>query len=188
MKKVLILAGCLCLCASVALADHIGLYNELAGTNCFRAAAWVPDGGSNFVYVIQKFNTGSTGSEFKINNTSGAPYSSFTLGTATFLTIGTPETGLSVAYNACMASAQFVIIRLRYADDDLLGLAPTPCGKMEVVEDPGAIPPVRQTADCNSNPHPATGGSFYWGTGCPGCADPTATEKTTWGGVKALYR
>ena len=59
---------------------------------------------------------------------------------------------------------------------------------MEVVENPGAVPPVRQTADCASFPHPATGGSFYWGTGCPGCADPTATERTTWGGVKALYR
>ena len=188
MKKVLLLTVCLAMWAGAATADHIGLYNEATGINCFRAAAWNPDGGSNFVYVIQKFNTGSSGSEFMISNTSGAPYSSFTLGLATFLTIGFPETGISVSYGQCMAAASFVIIRLRYADDELLGLAPTPCGRMDVVEDPGAVPPVRQTADCNSFPHPATGGSFYWGTGCPSCADPTATEATTWGGVKALYR
>ena len=188
MKKALILATCLCMCAGAAFADHIGLYNEAAGTNCFRAAPWVPDGGSNFVFVIQKFNTGSTGSEFKINNTSGAPFSSFTLGNAVYLTIGAPEGGISVSYTFCQNLPQFTIIRLRYADDDLTGAAPTPCGKLEVVENPTAVPPVRQTAGCSSNLHPATGGSFYWGTGCPGCADPTATEATTWGGVKALYR
>ena len=188
MKKVLILAIGLIMCAGAAMADHIGLYNEAAGTNCFRAAAWNPDGGSNFVFVIQKFNTGSTGSEFRINNLSGAPYSSFTLGTATFLTIGQPEAGISVSYAACIIAPSFTIIRLRYADDDLTGAAPTPCGKMEVVANPGAVPPALQTADCQSFTHPATGGSFYWGTGCPGCADPTATERTTWGGVKALYR
>jgi len=188
MKKVLILATCLSMCAGAALADHIGLYNEAAGTNCFRLLPWAPDGASNFVYVIQKFNTGSTGSEFKINNTSGAPFSAFTNGLATFLTIGAPESGISVSYGQCMGAASFLIIRLLYADDEALGLAPVPCGKMEVVENPGAVPPVRQTADCNSFPHPATGGTFYWGTGCPGCADPTATAATTWGGVKALYR
>jgi hypothetical protein len=176
--------------AGAAFADHIGLYNEALGTNCFRAAAWNPDGGSNFVYVIQKFNGGgATGCEFAIQNTSGAPYSSFTLGNAVYLTIGQPETGISVAYTFCQQLASFTIIRLRYADDELLGLAPVPCGKLEVVENPTAVPPVRQTADCNSNLHPATGGIFYWGSGCtPACADPTATEKTTWGGVKALYR
>ncbi len=187
MKKVLTMALGLTLCAGVAMADHIGLYNEAAGTNCFRSAAWNPDGGSNFVYVIQKFNTNSTGSEFRINNASGAPYSSFTV-VAAFLTIGAPEAGISVSYGSCIVAPSFQIMRLRYADDEILGLAPTPCGKMEVVENPGAVPPVRQTADCNSFPHPATGGSFYWGGNCPGCADPTATERTTWGGVKALYR
>lgn len=188
MKKVLILATCLCMVAGAAFADHIGLYNEAAGTNCFRAAPWAPDGASNFVYVIQKFNTNSTGCEFRINNTSGAPFSAFTPGNAAYLTIGAPETGISVAYTMCVNLPSFTIIRLRYADDELTGAAPTPCGKMEVAENPTAVPPVRQTADCSSNVHPATGGTFYWGTGCPGCADPTATETTTWGGVKALYR
>jgi len=186
MKKVLLLTMCLAMCAGAAMADHIGMYNEVGGVTCFRAAAWNP-AGSNFVYVIQKFNTGSTGSEFRINNASGAPYSAMTLGVG-FLNIGLPQEGISVAYQVCVQAPEFLVVRLRYADDDETGAAPTPCGKMEVVENPTAVPPVRQTADCSSQPRPATGGTFYWGTGCPGCADPTATARTTWGGVKALYR
>jgi len=40
--------------------------------------------------------------------------------------------------------------------------------------------------DCSFGEHPATGGSFYVaGTG--DCKE-VATEATTWGSVKALYR
>jgi hypothetical protein len=192
MKKVLLLTMCLSLCASVAMADHIGLYNEALGTNCFRVNPWNAFG-NNTVYVIQKFNTGSSGAEFRVNNTANAPYTSMIPGNSgdpldPFATIGTPEAGISVAYKTCIATPSVLIMRLVYSDPDELGLAPTPCGKMEVVPNPAASPPALQTADCQSNLHPATGGSFYWGTNCTPCADPTATSATTWGSVKALYR
>jgi hypothetical protein len=185
MKKVLMLTMCLTLCAGAAMADHIGLYAENTGINCFKAV-WVPDGGTNNVWILQKFNTGSAASEFKVMDTSNAPVSGF-FPTAGYLAIGDPLTGASIAYQACIILPTVIIGRIRYADDDLTGAQPDPCGKLQVVPDPGAAPPVLQTLDCQGFAEPATGGSFYWGTGCGNCGE-VATTPSTWGSVKALYR
>lgn len=125
MKKVLMLTMCLTLCAGAAMADHIGLYAENTGLNCFKGV-WAPDGLSNNVFIIQKFNTGSTASEFKVMDTSNAPFTGMIVTAGYLATATDPFSGVSVAYQACIISSSVIVARLRYADDDLTGAHPDP--------------------------------------------------------------
>lgn len=62
MKKVLTLALCLTMFAGSAMADHIGVYGDAAGTKCFGGLPWV---GFSQLFVLHRFNTGSTASQFR---------------------------------------------------------------------------------------------------------------------------
>jgi hypothetical protein len=177
MKKVLMLTLCLTLCAGAAMADHIGLYADPAGTACF--APWA---GFAQVYAVHKLNPGSTASQFKVDDTSLAPKGAVSYGT--YLNIGNVYTGVSLAYLACI-QGDHVVATLTYFGAG----APTTCGAMHVVQDPTAVPPVLQVVDCPGFAKPATGGSFYFGTAaCGDCHEPSATSTATWGSIKALYR
>jgi len=184
MKKILLLTLALTVCAAGAsMADHIGIYADAAGVDCFdNTLAFPPT--TNPVYIVHKFNggTGSTASQFKVNDTTGL----FNGGASTsYLLIGAFTTGASVAYGGCLGG-DIVVGQINY----LWFGAPLTCGALQIVADPTAVPdPVLTTVDCNFTLKPTTGGSFFFnqnGT-CP-CQDPNATSQSTWGNVKSLYR
>ncbi len=188
MKKVLMMAMALTLCAGAASADHFGLYSDLAGTSCVLAAP--PAGPPGFgVYVIHKFNAGGGASQFKVIDTTG--FFATSQSTIAGLQLGTWNTDWSIAYgNACLtgdlniATLNFLYFGSPLSCGNLLEIAPAPTSPV-----PGAISLVA----CDGSFEAATGGRMYFGpqgntcvapTGC----DPNATAETTWGGVKALYR
>ncbi len=186
MKKVLLMASALTLVASVALAAHIGVYEDQGGNNCIKtqfAAFPTP----NNMYIVHKFNLGSTASQFKVNDTTGFIASSQS---TPYLSIGTWNTDLSLAYGGCVVgdhvlmTLSFFVVAPPAACSAQLVIVPAPTSPV-----PGAVALV-DCATPSGNLFTATAGTMYFVNGCvdPTACNPTATESKTWGGVKALYR
>lgn len=189
MKKVLLMTLALTMCAGVAMADHLGIYSDQGGVSCALTTLVTPPG-NNALYIVHKFNAGSTASQFKVMDTSTLfPTTQMT----PYLAIGTWNTDQSLAYGGCVVG-DHVIMTLNFL---FFGFpVPTCANTLEIVPAPtspigGAIALV----DCavpSGNLETATGGRAYVGPGsnnCPGgCNEPSATSQTTWGGIKALYR
>lgn len=178
MRKILMLAIVVVLGANVAMADHIGIYNDATGASCYK----VPPAFQPYTwYVIHKFSAGTTGSQWKIDDFTGQTQSGSAV-QGGFLAIGGAYTGLSLAYGGCL-TGDIVLVHLNYFG---FPTPPTTCGALRVVRDPTAAT-VKHTT-CAFVEVVATGGQAFNGdTACGGCNE-VATEETTWGSVKALYR
>jgi len=187
MKKVLMMALALTMCASAASADHIGVYGDNAGGACWLTGLVAPPGSNNF-YVIHKFNVGSTASQFRVNDTSGL-FATTQIFPAGYLTIGTWNTDLSIAYGGCVIG-DHVVATLSF----LWFGAPVNCGQtLAIVPAPTTpIPGEVALVDCaqpSGNLETATAGTGYLLPGCvTGSCDPTAAQTSTWGQIKSLYR
>ena len=185
MKKVLVTSLAIMLCASGAMADSIGVYSETGGAdgNC-ALTTLVPPPGANTLYIVHKLNEGSTAAQFKVNDLSGLfPANQ----TTTFLTLGTWNVDLSVSYGGCV-SGEIVIMNLIFL---WFGTPTTGCNnRLDVVAAPTSpIPGEIATVECDfATVTPAAGLSGYVGPGSGACCPVIATEESTWGGVKALYR
>jgi hypothetical protein len=104
-----------------------------------------------------------------------------------WLSIGNTQAplGLSIAFREC------VDLPLYIGTIEFIGGSPAPCCEFPVTH-PSAwetFSAVAQVADCNYAEHDADGGSVSVSSG-PGCEclQALATEESTWGRVKALYR
>jgi hypothetical protein len=187
MKKVLLMTlAMLMVCSSIALADHIGVYEDQLGTDCVKTSfAAFPN--PNSMYIVHKFNPGSTASQFKVNDTTGFIASSQT---TPYLSIGTWNVDLSLAYGGCVVG-DHVLMTLNF----FVIAPPASCSaQLAIVPAPGSpIPGSVALVDCavpSGNLKPASAGSMYFLDNCidPSACNPTATSSKTWGGVKALYR
>jgi len=168
MKKVLLLMLAVLMISSAAMAEHIGLFADQAGTNCTLAPGFNPN-----VYLVESSLGGTTGSRFKV--VPGAGNSIFAFNTS-YVPIGNVSNDLSLAYGQCL-TGQVVLGSL------LMSLAGP--GNLEVVA-ADAFPNIIYT-DCLFGEYPATGGKAYVGV-AGNCQFPIATQPSTWGQVKSLYR
>ncbi|MCI0452190.1 MAG: hypothetical protein L0Z51_07340 [Candidatus Latescibacteria bacterium] len=188
MKKVLMMALALTMCAGAASADHFGLYSDVAGTSCVLAAP--PVGPPGFgVYVVHKFNAGAGAAQFRVTDTTG--FFATTQSTIAGLALGTWNDDWSIAYGAACLQDDLNIATLNFlyfggplACNTNLAIDPAPTSPI-----PGAI----SLVDCGGGFKAATGGRMYFGVTGDSCVDPTGCDplgvaETTWGGVKALYR
>lgn len=183
MKKVLILAMGVVLAANVAFADHLGIYAEETGNTCTKVVPGpfltIP------VYVVHKFTAGTTGTRFKVTDATGL----LQLSNATdYAVLGTsPFSGVSVAYGSCKTGT-IKTYTLNFMHTNPAGPAAT-CGKLEVVGDPLAPGGLITSTGCDFIDRPATGGQFFFNPNgqCVNCNE-VATEATTWGTIKALYK
>lgn len=173
MKKVLLLMVAVLMISSVAMADHIGLYNDGAGTTCLIAPGGHFSGTDCF--VIEKFTTGSTGSRFKINFPAGSAVFAFTPAGA-FSALGTATSDLSVGYGGCQTGT---IVVGNLVCNLTAGTGAVVAADLQT--------DVLYT-DCGFTQKVATGGTFTIGASGPAPCGEVATEPTTWGSVKALYR
>jgi hypothetical protein len=180
MKKVLTLSLAIMMVASAAMADSFGIFADAAGTdgNC----ELVPPAFSPFsVYVVHDSPLGATGSQFKVVNTSGYALSAAVQGG--FLAIGDAFVDLALAYGSCRVGKTSVVA--------LSGFGfPVPgqtCGVVETTPAPGK--PAIIAVDCGLLELPATTGKLVFNANptCP-CIPTVATEESTWGKVKSLYR
>ena len=165
MKKVLLLMVACLMVSSVAMAGHIGVYSDPTGSSCSLAP------GQNFgVTVIEKFSLGSTGVRFGINFGGNI----YLAKTTPFTPVGDLPGDLSLAYGQCLNGS----IVLATLFTQLIA------GTLQVVP-AQAFANIIYT-DCNFGEYPGTGGTAYVGT--TGNCNEVATESSTWGQVKALYR
>jgi hypothetical protein len=179
------------LVAGVAMADNFGIYTDPlgAGEDCTA----VPLTFQPFsMYVVHQITgSGATGSEFMVAGTSATGW---TFNGATvmggFLAIGSPTTGVSLAYGGCLAGPAIGVVQLNF-----FGFAPPAggnpmCGFLEIVASPTALGGIIKAVNCNFAEVQATGG-YGWVNSdgnCVACGPVIATEESTWGKVKSLYR
>ena len=172
MKKVLLLMVAVLMISSVAMsAEHIGVYTDGTGTVC--ALGNIAGQFSPSATVVEKSTTGSTGCRFKVTFPPGTSFFGFN---TPWVPIGAINSDLSLAYGSCITG------------NITLGTINAIYGAGTGTIGPADLFASIIYTDCSFGEYPATGGYFYVnGTGI--CEDPgVATEPSTWGQVKALYR
>lgn len=172
MKKVLLLmVACLMISSSAMAVDHLGIYADTQGTSCALGA---PGFFNLNVHVMHKYSLGTTGSRFKINVPVGSAIFAFN---SPFLASGIPTSDESVGYGGCQTGS-FVIGSL---------VAQLTAGQLSI--DVADLQPYLMHTDCTFTELPIHGGAAYVGT-TGDCQEPptVATEQSTWGKVKSLYR
>lgn len=100
-----------------------------------------------------------------------------------FPTVGNSQTGIAIAYGGCQSQGPLLILTIRYA---VTGNTPAGCA-YEVVPDPADPTGAVTFVDCSSTVQETWGGVAFINGYDPLCA-PVATEETTWGRIKSLYR
>ena len=171
MKKVLLLTVAALMLSTAAFADYINVYVDAAGENCNLAPGF-----TQTATLVYKGWTpgGSTGARFKVVGPVGS--SIFSL-TTPYVTIGNVASDLSIAFGGCVPGT--------FSMGTLTAIWGVGTGGGVVASD--GYPNIIMT-DCNFGEYPAQGGTFCVGQASCGCTEPVATEQSTWGQVKALYR
>ena len=184
MKKALTLTLAIMVCAGGAMADAIGVYSDQTAVDC-ALRTLVPPPGSNSMYLIHRFNNdGAAAIQFKVNDSTGLFAASQT---TEFLTLGTWNTDLSVSYGGCMVG-DITVMTLNFL---WFGTPITGCNnRLDVVAAPTSpLSGEIATVECDfETVTPAFGFSGVVTQPESVCCPTTATEESTWGGVKALYR
>ena len=181
MKKFVLTVSALALFASPAFAQTgaPGLFADNQGLACNIT---VPVGSPLTVYVVHKSPSGATGSVWRLSAPTGPTffYNGGSVGNANILSIGDPVSGISLAYGGCI-NGDFLIYSLNF-----FATAPVaPCTYMRLVEDPTQPAPI--SVDCNFAEVPVVAGQGILNA-TVACDCDVATESTTWGKVKSLYR
>jgi len=189
MKPLISLSILLIVAPGVALADQIGVFVDPAGTVC-RLATPLPAPANNAFYIVHRFNTGATASQFKVVDATGLfPASQST----PYLLLGTWNVDLSLAYGGCVLG-DHMLMTLNFFWFG--GALPTGCTEnLYLAAAPTSpIPGEIAIVDCaqpSGNIKPATSraGVVYSSdaNSCGACPHAPVAE-STWGGVKALYR
>jgi hypothetical protein len=183
MKKVLILAVAIVMCASIASAQsggNIGLYSDDPGwSDCFlQEALYV----NNYIYVVHNLLPEANTSQFMVEHNWTA-----ILGATDYvgnLNLGDPYTGVTITYVGCKP-LPYLLCKLAF-----IPVAPTPpCTvQFDVVADPALASGQIEVVDCASAVLFATGGSLIVNGNINDCPCEVATEETNWSKIKALYQ
>lgn len=170
MKKVLLLMVGILMVANVAMADHIGLYLDATGASCVLPAGGYFTGTQ--AVVLQKFSLGTTGSRWAINLPAGSSVIAFS---TPYVPNGTVPLDMTVGYGQCLTGTVNI--------GAIIGTLTTGTAQVVAAQN---FPNILYT-DCLFAELVATGGTAYIGVPGGSCNE-VATEPTTWGQVKALYR
>jgi hypothetical protein len=173
MKKLLIATLPLLLIASTASAQFFRVVSDPVNQECYLG----PAGSNDHAAIIMKFTAGTTGARFKIH----VPPGSGIFSVSSPYTMAGDFTNLTISYGTCLfGTGPFVIATFVstlvegsaevWPAEGETGIIVTDCAFQQVC--------------CGSSygtiigPNPPS----------EGCGIPLATESSTWGAVKALYR
>lgn len=183
MKKILILAAAIVMCASLASAQtggHIGVYSDSPGYSDCNVVEQIYV--TTTYYVVHTTAAESNTSQFMAvpNFGPGFPGAISYLGN---LNLGDLYTGVTITYVGCKVLPH-LLATVQHTNSALSA----PCTVlMEIVPDPALASGQIETVDCDSNPHFATGGKLT-ANGNETCPCVIGTETTNWSKVKALYQ
>jgi hypothetical protein len=172
MKKVLLLMVAVLMISSVAMsAPHYGVYSDCSGSSCQLAAGF-----SSTNALVEKFSTGTTGCRLKVDF-STAPGTAFFSFVTPFVPIGQLNSDLSLGYGGC------------FSGTTCLGTIVASWGAsgFVTVTASDGYPNIIYT-DCSFAELVGHGGTANIGSTTGGCNEPNATQPSTWGQVKSLYR
>jgi len=169
MKKVLLLMVAVLMISTAAMADHFGLYSDASGSSCLLALGFNPN-----VTLIEKFSLGTTGCRLSVDMGGNGNFGF----TTPWVPVGNIATDLSLAYGSCQSGS----VVLGTLTMNLTASGST----MKVL--PAQLFPTIIYTNCSFAELPATGGKANVGTGSATDCGEVATEPSTWGQVKALYR
>jgi hypothetical protein len=159
------------------LVGDISMYNDDQGSSCNIVA----NGGGAFLqpFMVQKFASGGgcTGIRFKITVPTGMNIVGFS---TTFVPVGNVANDLSIAYGICVSTTT-VIGQLQVLS---VSASPT-CSYLSVVAADNFANPI--ATDCSFGEYPIKVGQAIVNPD-GGCQCNVATQPTSWGRVKALYR
>ena len=171
MKTLLLLGVALLMNTSVARADHLGVYSDGSGASCALAPGF-----TSTATVLHKFTLGTRGSSFGLELPAGSVFFGFSTAFSPPLP---PEAGtITLDYGTCLQGSFVVGTIVAILEPGTLWVRPG-----------GGLANVMVT-DCDLVEKAATCGGAYVGPNlgyCPSC-ETVATEQTTWGAVKSLYR
>jgi hypothetical protein len=196
MKKVLMLALPIMVCASMASAQAGGVITVVSDPSfdsCCCELNPAEPGGVVTLYIVHTDATSATASQFMVDDSAISDLKfGFTV-SAGLLSLGVYNTGIAISYAGCLA-IPLVLGSIQYFNQ---GLTP-PCALISVVPDPVALSGTIEVVDCSIVPVKllGTGGESIWngtqadcGVAC--CASHScltvSTEESTWGQMKALY-
>jgi len=171
MKKVLLLMVGILMVANVAMADHIGLYLDATGASCVLPAGGYFTGLQ--ANVLQKFSLGATGLRFSLSLPAGSNVLAFS---SVFTASGTLGADMTVGYGSCQTGTINV--------GAIIGTLTAGVAQAGPAQ---GFPQIIYTDCATFAEKPASGGTAYIGV-TPGSCNEVATEPSTWGQVKALYR
>lgn len=159
------------------IAGYIGVFSDPEGQNC----DFIDAGSVVEVYLFHNAHTGATASQFKLDVPMGWTHLGDVWEFSTV--IGSTIQGVSVAYGHCLTAPTYLGRALFF------GSAAPPCSIIRVVPDPLAISGQIEVVGCAAN---KLYGSGYIGVVNPdvycSCdAGNVPVQKTTWGGIKAMY-
>ncbi|NIO28034.1 MAG: hypothetical protein GTO29_05715 [Candidatus Latescibacteria bacterium] len=179
MKRTLLVALCMVLAASVAVAQPgtIGIFSDLT----FTSNQLTDAGGPVFAYVAHINTSGSTGSRFMVVQANLACMT-YVGETSPFATVmGNSQTGIEIAYGSCVVGS-FEVLTIEYA-----GCSSPACAALVVMPDTAATPEAVLVTDCEVPPNLiVTSGGYAWINFDGTCTVPI--EDTSWGRIKTLYR
>jgi hypothetical protein len=158
--------------AAIANAGDLLILSDTASTD-----STLTDGAPRVVtlYAVHTQHSGASGVHFAVVGTSG--FTGVWLSeTTSYLSFGTSTTGIAIAYGACLLDP-VLVLTMNY---QLFGTSAA-CSELRIVAAPGkAAPLCLEDGGCFSET-PCRVGALH--VNCT-----VATEHTTWGRVKALYR
>ena len=186
MKKALVLGSAVLFCAAAAL-GQVGYIQLSLSPTYLDCDYWDVSPALVQVHALHRLTPGVVSSRWMVR--SGGGFNCAFLNETIEVPghTGTTQTGLYTFYGDCLPSNILVATMYYFC----MGISPG-CAYLEVVADPAAASGKIEIVDCNGATH-YIGGSGIIGLimnndGTCGLCYPPATETTTWGQVKALYR
>lgn len=196
MKYLLI--AFLLLMPSLSEAETLGVYVDEVGENC-----WLMDvPGPHAVYVMCRFSQGATGARFRVEYSSAFTGTLLSSSSPWLNVTGDPTTGATVMFDNHCLFGTFTVMQLNFM---FVGGSPN-CSWIRTAKHPLSVAIGPEVFDCAfQSVYTKWEGTHITNTApteCPNDIDweehthfcrpywnPTvATESSTWGAVKALYR
>jgi hypothetical protein len=167
MKRILILALVVLSIAGAASASYISIYSDASGGSCVLAPGFNPN-----VTIIQKFTLGTVSVRFSLTR---GP-NEFLAFNSPYATIGNLTSDITVQYGGCRTGSLVIGTATMNLVGDKLYIHPAQ-GQTIVID-----------TDCAFVDHKAMWGYASVGNPYDVCNQQLATESSTWGRVKSLYR
>lgn len=159
----------------------IMLYSDPDGTSCEVAGN---PSTQVTVYVLHRFHTGVTSSQFKIEqNGTNWTWIAEQPQSGTLIT-GTTDVGGSFVYGGCVSDPHSVV-NVLYQSYGTAGV----CSFLQVVPSPAALSGDIEAVDCDSGKFPAGDSKVTVNpdADCV-CGNPISLRETNWSRIKALYQ